>query len=130
MSLTALKVFRFGSAWLHALLIDCFGVEILGFLHFCCLLRYYIHLIGTIGEPFILESYDSSSGSFSESESNIFQTMRLTFQTAAVGPGGVEILVVIVLLKFLKKSQKKENILGINLIINFLLLFKNYKQLF
>jgi len=30
--------------------------------------------------------------------------MRLTFQTAAVGPGGVEILVVIVLLKFLKRK--------------------------
>jgi hypothetical protein len=30
----------------------------------------------------------------------------VSFQTAAVGPGGVEILVVIVLLKFLKGREK------------------------
>lgn len=35
--------------------------------------------------------------------------MRLTFQTAAVGPGGVEILVVIVLLKFLKEFKKEKH---------------------
>ena len=34
---------------------------------------------------------------------DVVQTLKVTLQTAAVGPGGVEILVVIVLLKFLKQ---------------------------
>lgn len=36
---------------------------------------------------------------------NIIQTLKVSLQTAAVGPGGVEILVVIVLLKFLKEKE-------------------------
>ena len=34
---------------------------------------------------------------------DVVQTLKVPLQTAAVGPGGVEILVVIVLLKFLKQ---------------------------
>lgn len=39
---------------------------------------------------------------------DIIQTLKMSLQTAAVGPGGVEILVVIVLLKFLKGKNKLE----------------------
>lgn len=39
---------------------------------------------------------------------DIIQTLKMSLQTAAVGPGGVEILVVIVLLKFLEGKSKHE----------------------
>jgi len=39
---------------------------------------------------------------------DIIQTLKMSLQTAAVGPGGVEILVVIVLLKFLEDKSKRK----------------------
>jgi len=42
---------------------------------------------------------------------DIIQTLKMSLQTAAVGPGGVEILVVIVLFNFLKGKNKRETFL-------------------
>lgn len=42
------------------------------------------------------------------SPSDAVQALEVAFQTAAIGPGGVEILVVIVLLKFLETGIKND----------------------